>query len=121
MAIAPTPLVVLHAFWTLYMVNSFQFTRSASFILAHRKATEEKTEEHGKVSFMTGFPCPSVFSSVPFRVPKTPRLIFTAKDIRQTTDRFQRRLLLAALLPAADLATQTRQRHRLHDAAAGAG
>jgi len=32
-----TPLVGLHAFWTLYMVNSSQFTRSARFILAHRK------------------------------------------------------------------------------------
>ena len=47
MAIAPTPLVELHAFWTLYMVNSLQFTRSARFILAHRKNTEKQPEEHG--------------------------------------------------------------------------
>ena len=63
MAIAPTPLVVLHAFWTLYMVNSFQFTRSASFILAHRRHTEKKPQDRA-------FRASPVFSSVSFRVPK---------------------------------------------------
>jgi hypothetical protein len=31
-------------------VNSFQFTRSARFSLAHRKDTEQKPEAHGTAS-----------------------------------------------------------------------
>ena len=50
MAIAPTPLVGLHVFWTLYMVNSSQFTRSASFVLAHRKSRKPRNRKDLLVS-----------------------------------------------------------------------
>src|ERR1035438_7423453 len=83
-----------------------------------RKHTEEKPEGHGtirieerSVFFQAFLPCLPCFKP----------LIFARKNIRQTTERFQGRLFLAAMLPAADLTAQTRQRQRLHDAPAGAG